>query len=224
MVMIVHFEGIIGEVYRKCLSDDVPSLLLRHGTAEGLRELQKSFQLVLFSFQSEATISIAVEHLAVKEQIVFDGVYSRVQSLKRNDEYFNYNQIYADFELLESNDYDEINFDAGSKKIEQRAVIISPISLTNEDLKCKNDQELLYQVDHEMAEEGFDAQINQQLTLKGLPIESQQFVPLVFLVPHMRQQNFQYSVSFLNISNILLMLLKCSWCDTDVIRAEVSKN
>ena len=39
MVMIVHFEGIIGEVYRKCLSDDVPSLLLRHGAAEGLREL-----------------------------------------------------------------------------------------------------------------------------------------------------------------------------------------
>ena len=69
------------------------------------------------------------------EQIIFDGIYSRVQALKRNDEYFNYNQIYADFDLLEPNEFDEITCDVGSKKVEQRAVIISPISLTHEDLK-----------------------------------------------------------------------------------------
>jgi len=37
------------------------------------------------------------------------------------------------------NEYGEMNFDAGSKRIEQRAVIISPITLTNEDLKVKYD-------------------------------------------------------------------------------------
>jgi len=37
--MIIHFDGIIGEVYRKSLSDELPSLQLRHGAAEGLREL-----------------------------------------------------------------------------------------------------------------------------------------------------------------------------------------
>jgi len=29
-----------------------------------------------------------------------------VQALKRNDEYFNYNQIYADFDLLDPDEFD----------------------------------------------------------------------------------------------------------------------
>ena len=50
MLMIVQFDGVIGEVYRRSLTDDVPQLFLRHGAAEGLRELSKHFQLVLISF------------------------------------------------------------------------------------------------------------------------------------------------------------------------------
>lgn len=107
--------------------------------------------------------------------------------------------------------------------VEQRAIIIASIALTNEDIKQKDDIELLIQSSHEMEEEG-EINPNRPLTIKGLPIESQQYAPLVFLIPHMRQQNFQYSVSFLNISNILLMLLKCSWCDTDALRTEVTRN
>lgn len=41
MVMIIHFDGVIGEVYRRSLTDDSPQLVLRHGAAEGLRELSK---------------------------------------------------------------------------------------------------------------------------------------------------------------------------------------
>lgn len=48
--MIVQFDGVIGEVYRRSLTDDVSQLFLRHGAAEGLRELSKHFQLVLISF------------------------------------------------------------------------------------------------------------------------------------------------------------------------------
>jgi hypothetical protein len=143
MLMILHFDGIVGEVCRRSLTDDTPQLLLRHGVAEGLRELAKTFQIVLFTFQSEATIWLAVDHLARNEQIIFDGIYSRVQALKRNDEYFNYNQIYADFDLLDSNEFDEMTCDIGSKMIEQRAIIISSIALTNEDIKQKDDFELL---------------------------------------------------------------------------------
>ncbi len=66
---------------------------------------------------------------------MFDGIYSRVQALKRNDEYFNYNQIYADFDLLDPNEFDEIAGDFGSKMVEQKAIIVSPISLSNEDIK-----------------------------------------------------------------------------------------
>lgn len=43
MLMIVQFDGVIGEVYRRSLTDDVPQLFLRHGAAEGLRELSKHF-------------------------------------------------------------------------------------------------------------------------------------------------------------------------------------
>ena len=48
--MIVHFDGIVGEVYRRSLTDDAPQLVLRHGAAEGLRELAKTFQIVLLTF------------------------------------------------------------------------------------------------------------------------------------------------------------------------------
>jgi hypothetical protein len=43
MVLIVQFEGVIGDITRKNLSDDTFQLLLRHGAIEGLRELIKSF-------------------------------------------------------------------------------------------------------------------------------------------------------------------------------------
>jgi hypothetical protein len=50
MLMILHFDGIVGEVCRRSLTDDAPQLLLRHGAAEGLRELSKTFQIVLLTF------------------------------------------------------------------------------------------------------------------------------------------------------------------------------
>lgn len=115
MVMIIHFDGVIGEVYRRSLTDESSQLVLRHGAAEGLRELSKQFQLVLFSFLSEVSLGLAVDHLIRNEQIIFDGIYTRVQSLKRSEEYFNYNQVYADFDLLDTNNY---NDDANSQLVE----------------------------------------------------------------------------------------------------------
>jgi hypothetical protein len=113
-----------------------------------------------------------VDHFIRNEQIVFDGIYSRVQALKRTDEYFNYNQIYADFDLLDLNEFDEITCEVGSKNVEQKVVIISPISLTNEDLKQKDDFELLVQASHDMEEDDFESKVCRPLTIKGLPIES----------------------------------------------------
>ena len=43
MIMIMHFEGIIGEVKKKDLKDDNKQLVLRHGAVEGIKELQKNF-------------------------------------------------------------------------------------------------------------------------------------------------------------------------------------
>jgi hypothetical protein len=43
MVMIIQFEGVIGDINRKSLTDENLQLELRHGVIEGLRELLKNF-------------------------------------------------------------------------------------------------------------------------------------------------------------------------------------
>ena len=53
MIMIIHFEGVIGEVKKKDLKDDSLQLVLRHGAVEGLKELLKNFQVILYSSVSE---------------------------------------------------------------------------------------------------------------------------------------------------------------------------
>jgi len=90
MLVIIHFEGVIGDVFKHNLADESVQLNLRHGAIEGLKEIIKNFQVALFSFYSERTLKYVVEHL-IKEEIVFDGVYSRVQTHQRSDEFANYN-------------------------------------------------------------------------------------------------------------------------------------
>ena len=52
-------------------------------------------------------------------------------------------------------------------------------------------------------------QAQRNLTFKGLPIDSisKEQPPLLFLVPHVRSQVGNYSVSMINISNIISSLL-----------------
>lgn len=60
MIMIIHFEGVIGEVKKKDLKEDNIQLVLRHGAVEGLKELLKNYQVVLYSSISESTLSLVV--------------------------------------------------------------------------------------------------------------------------------------------------------------------
>lgn len=96
--MIIHFDGVIGEIMQRNLSDDYYQLVLRHGCKEGLMELSKNFQLVIFSLMNERNCSQIID-LLDREGIVFDAFYQRIKAFKRTDEYCNYNQIYLDFEL-----------------------------------------------------------------------------------------------------------------------------
>ena len=41
--MIIHFEGVIGEVKKKDLKEDNIQLVLRHGAIEGIKELMRNF-------------------------------------------------------------------------------------------------------------------------------------------------------------------------------------
>jgi len=89
--MIIQFEGVIGDFMKKSPSEEGTQLKLRHGAADGLRELQKNFQIALYTFLGEKTIQLAVEYLLREEEIVFDGIYRRLPAFKSTDEYANYN-------------------------------------------------------------------------------------------------------------------------------------
>lgn len=40
---MMHFDGLIGEINQKNLSDDTYQFTFRHGAFEGLKELSKDF-------------------------------------------------------------------------------------------------------------------------------------------------------------------------------------
>ena len=105
MIIIIHFEGVIGEVKKRDLKEDSMQLILRHGAIEGIKELLKNFQVVLYSSMCENTLHMVIEHLIREHEIVFDAVYTRLQAFKRSEEYCNYNQIYTDFDLVSPEDH-----------------------------------------------------------------------------------------------------------------------
>lgn len=151
---------------------------------------------------------MAVEHLLRVEGICFDAVYTRVQTLKKSDEYCNYNQIYTDFEITPRDQ--DLNVQ-GDLRIQEKVILVAPICLTHEEIKSSEDEALILMESSEILEEDTGQKFSNKLTVRGLPIESQQYVPLNFLVPHLMQQNFLYAISFTNISNILVSLLMAGW-------------
>jgi|LauGreDrversion4_2_1035121.scaffolds.fasta_scaffold35755_1 TFIIF-interacting CTD phosphatase-like protein len=72
------------------LGDEYYQIALRHGAIEGLKELAKNFQLVIFSHMNERYCNHIID-LFDRENIVFDAFYQRVKAFKRTDEYCNYN-------------------------------------------------------------------------------------------------------------------------------------
>ena len=78
MIIIIHFEGVIGEVKKRDLKEDSMQLILRHGAIEGIKELLKNFQVVLYSSMCENTLHMVIEHLIKEYGIIFDAVYTRL--------------------------------------------------------------------------------------------------------------------------------------------------
>ena len=59
--------------------------------------------------------------------------------------------------------------------------------------------------------------------MRGLPVETGENTPLIFLVPHLSMQQFNFAVSLINISGTLLQLLMASWADSQEIKTEIKK-
>ena len=140
--MIIHFEGIIGEVKKRDLREDSMQLILRHGAVDGLKELFKNYQVVLYSSISESTLSLVVQHFIKEHQIIFDGVYTRLQAFKRSDEYCNYNQIYNDFDLVSADGEPD-------SRIEDFVILVAPILLSHEEIKDADDKNLTQHAPYE---------------------------------------------------------------------------
>ena len=77
----MHFNGVIGDLtiqYKKAgkYQDQIQELILRYEAIEGLQELIKNFQVVLYSMYSEALTNDCLEFFK-KNEIEFDAVYCR---------------------------------------------------------------------------------------------------------------------------------------------------
>ncbi|CDW78910.1 UNKNOWN [Stylonychia lemnae] len=192
-IVIIHFDGLVGEINQKNLGDDSYQLVLRHGSVEGLQELSKNFQIAILTTLNQKYCRLLIE-LLDKEDIVFDGIYQRVKTFRRSDEHYNYNQIYIDFDI--HNEGEEY-----SDKVQQNVIILAPIFMDNEDIRDKDGDDLLFQ------EKQLSMQVNRSLNFKGLPIDSKDKTPITLLIPHLRAHSCNYSVSMLNIGNIVQSLL-----------------
>lgn len=166
---------------------------------------------MLYSSICESTLHLVIEHFIREHHIIFDGVYTRLQAFKRTDEYCNYNQIYADFDLCSPDQHGEPD-----QRIENLVILVAPILLTHEEIKEATDENLLHQ---HASFEGYTQQ--QPQCIRGIPTESGPFSPLIFLVPHHSMQKFHYSVSLLNISGVLNSLLIAAWTDREDLRKDM---
>ena len=95
---------------------------------------------------------------------------------------------------------------------------MAPILLTHEEIKEAEEANLIQHA----SIEGYTQQMSH--CVRGIPIESGPYSPLIFLVPHHTMQKFHYSVSLLNISTVLNSLLIAAWTDRDDLRAESKRH
>lgn len=72
--MVIHFDGVIGEINLRNLSDEFYQIVLRHGAIEGLKELSKSFQIAIMINLNQKLCRFIIDFLD-KEEIEFDAVY-----------------------------------------------------------------------------------------------------------------------------------------------------
>ena len=134
------------------MGDDNYMMSLRHGAIEGLKELSKNFQLVIFTMINERYANYIIDILE-KEQVAFDAVYQRLKAYKKSDEYVNYNQIYLDFEIYNPECPSPPELDGNSEyqttmtqhtSVQNSVILVCPLCLDNEDIKEKEGDQLIF--------------------------------------------------------------------------------
>lgn len=68
---------------------------------------------------------------------MFDSFYTKLKTLKKEETFCNYNQIYLDFELMAEDD-------TTNEKINNHIILVVPICLENDDIKDREDEDLIF--------------------------------------------------------------------------------
>ena len=81
-LIIIHFNGVLGDIIlnekinRRNMEEQSYSILLRYQAIEGLREIGKHYEVVLFSFYSEQITESILDFLKAQDMYIeFDAVY-----------------------------------------------------------------------------------------------------------------------------------------------------
>ncbi len=73
-------------------------------------------------------------------------------------------------------------------------LLVTAVSLDNEELKDRNGEDLVFEE---------NSIVKTQMYINGIPKESRQYAPMMLLVPHILSQPKYFSVSMVNIANVL---------------------
>ena len=94
-LIIINFEGVIGEVTKLSLFDPnwKQALYVKKGVIQGIKRLLEKFQVVLMLCKPEAKISQILSYFKLNG-IIFDGVYAKLAQNSSSSLFLSYSEIY----------------------------------------------------------------------------------------------------------------------------------
>mmetsp|Transcript_24268 Transcript_24268/g.43184 ORF Transcript_24268/g.43184 Transcript_24268/m.43184 type:complete len:436 (+) Transcript_24268:290-1597(+) len=200
LLVIVVFEGVVGDTYKEDLwSEEPPQLHLRPNAINSLKKMSESYQLALVLL-SEKTDFSKFDTLCSQEDFSFDAVYlsnnslrwekqtckttdkMRLKQLEFTKHIQDYNQVYLDFEIT----YDVLC----------RVLVLTSIAVDPEELPSKAHADVLYW------NGPFDTK---KFLVTGVPVtlKYDAQVPVTVLVPNPRSHAHHLAGSFLEIQRLL---------------------
>ncbi|CAG9311791.1 unnamed protein product [Blepharisma stoltei] len=203
-VIVINFEGVIGDVFKHNIWDIEPAkLYMRRQAIKGIKALIKEYQVVLFVNSSRVKVSSLIEYFSMKN-IKFDGVYRALtiydyikdQKLKKSNAICQ--NLLKSPETLQN--YRQISIDFGiQNQVAEKMLVIASTSLDSAELKYSSGTDLLFR-------KGENRHF--QCLCKGIPTESKSAspLPITLIVPDPRANPSYLSISFNQITKSLTSL------------------
>ena len=194
-LLILHFEGVLGDWLRTELwTKRPPCLHLRSTAIRGLQRLLQKFQVVLFIRKREVKSKRLLAHFQ-RFGVVFDAVYRSKNSWTSRPsqgklptpclKYVqNYDQIYTDFNVLE---------------VDKQCILVGSLRLCDEDISISHGHDLIYRRLSNQRHE---------IYVCGVPVSGTegQNSPLTLLFPDPLSRDSSTGASFIEIAECICSL------------------